>query len=150
MLLNHAYMLVWRRKKSLISTLELIYYHVYISACFYLISGNGITCLADCYIGSWYSLYLFLARSNSCKYTCHAIWMTFFDTDLWRLSVFQTSQPLCNIVQPQSHTNLQIYIFAIDIDMYIQSSVSVPQPEFIVVSYIVTSGIRAKKGDLPT
>jgi len=33
--------------------------------------------------------------------------------------------------------------------MYIQSSVSVPQPEFIVVSYIVTSGIRAKKGDLP-
>jgi len=25
----------------------------------------------------------------------------------------------------------------------------VPQPEFIVVSYIVTSGIRAKKGDLP-
>ena len=43
----------------------------------------------------------------------------------------------------------KICIFAIDIDMYIQSSVSVPQPEFIVVSYIVTSGIRAKKGDLP-
>ena len=39
-------MLVWRRKKSLFSTLELIYYHVYISACFYLISGNGNTCLA--------------------------------------------------------------------------------------------------------
>ena len=55
------------------------------------------------------------------------------------------------IVQPQSHTICRstICIFAIDIDMFIHSSVSVPQPEFIVVSYIVTSGIRAKKGDLP-
>ena len=75
--------------------------------------------------------------------------MTFFDTDLWRLSVFQTSQPLCNIVQSHAICRSTICIFAIDIDMYIQSSVSVPQPEFIVVSYIVTSGIRAKKGDLP-
>ena len=66
---------------------------------------------------------------------------------------YPRSKPLSHyqIVQPQSHTICRstICIFAIDIDMYIQSSVSVPQPEFIVVSYIVTSGIRAKKGDLP-
>ena len=37
MLLDQAYMLVWCRKKALVSTLELIYYHVYISVYFYLI-----------------------------------------------------------------------------------------------------------------
>ena len=44
--------------------------------------------------------------------------------------------------------NLQIYDLHF-CNRYSQYLVSLPQPEFIVVSYIVTSGIRAKKGDLP-